>query len=171
MESKDPDLSAFYAERASQHREYVAGCVQLADKAIRAFQPQLGAHAKLVVQPLKPSKEQTQISSNGVLQENGVAVFAYTVDFEAAEIPLHAVHFFLSVGKLGAEKGSVEEWFVGHDKENFPLPNGGESQELEPLFAHIVKMLRAAVVAIYPTEVARDTSHDVHEGPKAKEPA
>jgi hypothetical protein len=171
MESKEQDLSTFYADRAHQHREYVAGCIQLVDKTIRAFQPHLGEGAKLGTQALKPSDDQTQISPNGILQANGVAVFAYTVDFEAPEMPAHAVNFFLSAGKLGAEKGSVEEWFVGHENTNVPLPNGGEPQELEPLFAHLVTAFQAAVVASYPTEVARDAAHDKPEAAKPKEPA
>jgi hypothetical protein len=177
MESKDQDLSAFFADRARQHRDYVAGCVQLADKTVRAFQPRLGNGAKLAIQALKPSQDQTQISPNGILQQNGVAVFAYTVEFEAPETPPHAANFFLSAGKLGADKDLVEEWFVGHDGKSFPLPSGGEGPELDPLFDHIAKTLQDFVVATYPTEVARDESHDKPdkpdkpEAPKPKEPA
>jgi hypothetical protein len=174
MESNDQDLSAFFADRARQHRDYVAGCVQLAEKTVRAFQPRLGSGAKLAIQALKPSQDQMQISPNGILQENGVAVFAYTIDFEAPETPPHAVNFFLSVGKLGADKGLVEEWFVGHDDKSFPLPHGGEGPELDPLFAHIARTLQDSVVATYPTEVARDASHDKPdkpEAPKPKEPS
>jgi hypothetical protein len=170
MDSKDQDLGAFFADRARQYREYVAGCIQLAEKTARAFQPHLGQGAKLAIQALKPSQDQTQITPNGVLQENGVAVFAYTIDFAAPEMPPYAANFFLSVGKLGADKGSVEEWFVGHDGKSFPLPDGGEGPELEPLFAHIVKTLEDSVVATYPIEVARDASHDKQDAPKTEAP-
>jgi hypothetical protein len=170
MDSKDQDLSAFFADRARQYRDYVAGCIQLTEKTVRACQPHLGQGAKLAIQALKPSQDQTQISPNGVLQENGVAVFAYTIDFAAPEMPTYAANFFLSVGKLGADKGSVEEWFVGHDGQSFPLPDGGEGPELEPLFAHIVKMLQDSVVATYPIEVARDASHDKPDAPKPDAP-
>src|SRR5580658_6439967 len=98
MPTKDQeDLGTFHAERARQHREYVAGCIQLAEKAVRALQPRLGPDTKLAVQSLKPSPGQRLVTPNGVLQENGLVVFGYAVDFQAPQLPAHVVHFFLSV--------------------------------------------------------------------------
>jgi hypothetical protein len=185
--AKDPDLSAFYVERARQHREYVAGCLQLADKVIRALQPRLGPNAKLSVQSLKPSPEspgQTQITPNGILQENGVLVFGYSVAFEAHQMPPYAVHFFLGVGSVG-EKGKLDDWYVSHDKESFSMPNGGEGQELEPLFGHIVGALETEIARVYPTDTKQTTTVEPPqlekkdekkdtpkpEAPKAKETA
>jgi len=155
----DEDLGAFYAERARQHREYVAGCIRLADKAILALQPRLGQGARLAVQSLKPGAGQTQVSPNGILQENGVAVFGYGVDFEP-RMPPHAVHFFLSVGKLAGDKGKPDDWYVGHDQENFSMPSGGEGAEMEPLLAHVVGALKTEIVAAYPTDARQDKARD-----------
>jgi hypothetical protein len=165
--TKDQDLGAFYADRAHQHREYVAGCIQLADKVTRAFQPRLGADARLAVQSLKPSPDQRQITPNGVLQENGVAVFGYAVDFEAQQMPPHVMNFFLSVGKLTGEKGKVDDWYVGHDGQNFSLPGGGEGQELDALFASVVGALEAQIVSAYPTDAQQDNK--AKEGAQAKD--
>jgi hypothetical protein len=164
---KEEDLSAFYADRAHQHREYVAGSIQLADKVTRAFQPRLGADARLAVQSLKPSPGQRQITPNGVLQENGVAVFGYAVDFEAQQMPPHVVNFFLSVGKLTGEKGKLDDWYVGHDGQNFSMPGGGEGPELDALFDHVVRALEEQIVSAYPTEARQDTK--AKEGAQAKD--
>jgi hypothetical protein len=163
--TKDQEsLSAFYADRARRHREYVEGCIQLADKAIRTLQPRLGPDARLAVQSLKPSPGQKQVTPNGILQENGLAVFGYAVDFEGPQTPPHVVNFFLSVGKLTGEKGKPDDWYIGHDTANFSMPSGGSDQELEPLFAHVVKALEAVIVTTYPTDAkqekkGRDESH------------
>jgi hypothetical protein len=159
------DLSAFYADRARRHREYVAGCIQLADKAIRALQSRLGPDARLAVQSLKPSPGQKQVTPNGILQEDGLAVFGYAIDFDAPQTPPHVVNFFLSVGKLTGEKGKPDDWYIGHDTANFSMPSGGSDQELEPLFAHVVKALEAAIVTTYPTDARQEkkTSDDAHQ--------
>ena len=163
------DLSAFYADRARQHREYVAGCIQFADKATRALQPRLGPDAKLAGQSLRPSPGQTQIAPNGILQENGVAVFGYQVDFQAPQMPPHAFNFFLSVGKLTGEKGKPDDWYIGHGTENFSLPSGVGGQQLEPLFAHIVTALEAEIVKAYPTD-AKQEKNAQPGAPKAQVP-
>lgn len=175
--TKGQDLSAFYADRARQHREYVAGCIQLADKVTRAFQPRLGPDARLAVQSLKLAPGQRQITPNGVLQDNGVAVFGYAVDFEAQQMPPHVVNFFLSVGKLTGEKGKLDDWYVGHDGQNFSMPGGGEGPEVDPLFAHVVGALQGAIVTAYPTDAKQDKAKsgaqqkdEKADGPKAEAP-
>jgi hypothetical protein len=170
MTTNDQDLGTFYAERARQYREYVDGCIRLADEAVRIFEPRLGPNAKLVHQALKPSKGQTQISPNGLLQESGFTVFGYAVEFEAAQIPPHVVNFFLSVGKVGGKKGKPDEWHVGYEKDSVAVPNGRAGQELEPLFAHVVIALQTAIVSTYPTEASRQVPHDAPGPPDAKEP-
>ena len=164
----EPDVGTFHAERARQHREYVARCIQLADKAVRVLQPHLGRDAKLSVQSLRPSPGQRLVTPNGVLQENGLVVFGYAVDFEAPQVPSHVVHFFLSVGKIAGEKGKPDDWYIGHNTANFSMPNGGTDQELEPLFAHIVKALEAEIVTAYPTDARQEKKARDDTPPKDK---
>jgi hypothetical protein len=151
------NLSAFYAERARQFGEYVSTCVRLADQTTRALQGHLGPNARLAVQSLKPSEGQRQITPNGVLQENGVAVFGYAVDFQSSQMPPYVVHFFLSVGKLAGEKGKPDDWYVGHDHENFSMPRGGDDAELEPLLAHVTGALEKEIVKGYPIDAKQET--------------
>jgi hypothetical protein len=132
----------------------VAGCIQLADKAICALRPRLGRGVKLDAQAVKASAGQTSVSPNGVLQENGVAVFGYAVTFDVPEMPPHVVNFFLSVGMVPGGKGKPDDWYVGHDEESFSMAHGGEGEELEPLFAHVVGALEAQLAAAYPTDAA-----------------
>ena len=139
-------------------REYVAGCIEVADKAVRAFHASLGPDAKVGPQALKPSGDQKQIGPNGILQEDGVAVFGYAVDFAAAGVPPRTVNFFLSVGRRPAQKGKVDEWYVGHEEASFSLPGGGENKELEPFSAHVVRALQNAIVAAYPVGAGQTTA-------------
>src|ERR1700722_7397738 len=139
-------LSAFYAERARQFGEYVFTCVRLAEQATRALEGRLGPNARLEGQSLKPSEGQRQITPNGVLQENGVAVFGYAIELQLSPMPPHVVHFFLSVGKLAGETGKPDDWYVGHDHENFSMPFGGDDAELEPLLAHVTGALEKEIV-------------------------
>ena len=154
------NLSAFYSERARQFGEYVATCVRLADQAARALQGRLGPNARLAVQSLKPSEGQRPITPNGVLQENGVAVFGYTIDFQSPQMPPYVVHFFLSVGKLAGEKGKPDDWYVGHDHENFSMPRGGDDAELEPLLAHVTGALEKEIVKAYPIDAKQETARN-----------
>jgi hypothetical protein len=169
MTTNEQDLSTFFAERASKYREYVEGCIALADEVMRAFQSHLGPHAKLVHQALKPSKGQTQISPNGLLQESGFTVFGFAVEFEAARMPPHVVSFFVSVGKIIGKKGKPDEWQVGYEKDSVTVPNGRAGQELEPLFAHLVSALEAGIVSTYPTEASHQAARDMPGSPDAKE--
>jgi hypothetical protein len=169
MTTNDPDLGTFYAERARQYREYLDGCIRLADEAIRIFQPLLGPHAKVVSQALKPSKFQTQISPNGVLQDNGFTVFGYAVAFEAAQMPPYEVNFFLSVGKVGGKKGKPAEWQVGYEKQAVSVPDGKAGQELESLFSRVVAALQSAIVSTYPTEASHQVAPEMPGGRDAKE--
>lgn len=171
MTTNDQDLGTFYAERARQYREYVDGCIRLADEAIRLFQPLLGQNAKLANQALKPSKGQTQISPNGLLQDNGFTVFGYAIEFEAAQMPPHTVNFFLTVGKVGGKKGKPDEWRIAYEKHGITVPNGRAGQELEPLFSHVVTALQADIFSRYPTEATHQVAHEMPGGRDAKESA
>jgi hypothetical protein len=166
MATADQNLSTFYADRTRMFREYVAGCIAIADKALRAFQAKLGPDAKVGLQALKPSGEQKQISPNGILQEDGVAVFGYAIDFTAAGMPPHTVNFFLSVGRRPAQKGKVDEWYVGHEEASFSLSAGGDDKELEPFSAHVVRALENAIVQAYPIGAGQTTSA-AKEAPQA----
>jgi hypothetical protein len=159
MATADQNLSTFFADRTRRFREYVAGCIEVADKALRAFQASLGPDAKVGPQALKPSGDQKQISPNGILQEDGVAVFGYAVDFAATGMQPHTVNFFLSVGRRPpAQKGEADEWYVGHEEASFSLLGGGEDKQLEPFSAHVVRALENAIVHAYPVGSGQATS-------------
>jgi hypothetical protein len=174
MATPSQDLSAFFAERGREHREYVNQCVQLADKVSDAFKSHLGPNAKLDGEPLKPAAGQTTISRNGVLQDNGVAIFAYQVEIDAPESPPHAITFFISAGKLRGdgerkpEHAPSPEWFVGHEKENFGMLHGGSKEDLEPVIDHIVNAVRLAIEGRYPIEARQPEEKRAEGGEKTE---
>jgi hypothetical protein len=174
---KRPELGTFYEERTRLYREYVDGCIKLAHRVADALAPQLGQNAKVMSQPVKPDGDQKQISPNGVIRSNGVAVFAYSIELTGDPQPTQPVHFFLSVGRRKGKHDAIE-WFVGDSQKSYPVPGGpegaeGQGPDLEPLFQGIVGKIEDALADEFPTEATARTQIPTQEPPKdagSKEP-
>jgi hypothetical protein len=145
MTTKYDDLNTFYAQRVRRHREYVSECIKLVEKVATGFEAYLGPGAKVLPEAMKASEGQRSIAAHGVFEEKGVAVFAYAVELKAQNLSPRELVLFLTVGKKG------ETWFVSIEGNPFPLPNGGEDDELQPAYAQFVRAIQEEVRRSFPT--------------------